>query len=84
MPNNHVLQRLAGLQTILNGVRQSNATLSASSKGTERAALSTISSRKYCRQSIDLALEMRLTCPGNAVANWTWSLNIHLRRHCPV
>ncbi len=36
MPNNHVLQRLAGIQTILNGVHQSSATMSSSSKGTER------------------------------------------------
>jgi hypothetical protein len=38
MMNPHILQRLAGLQTILNGVHQSSRSMSASSKGTERAA----------------------------------------------
>lgn len=36
MPNSHVIQRLAGIQTILNGVHQSNAAMSSSSKGIER------------------------------------------------
>lgn len=36
MPNPHVLQRLTGIQTILNGVYQSNAAMSSSAKGTER------------------------------------------------
>ncbi len=38
MPNAHVLQRLAGIQTILNGVHQASASLSASSRGHERQA----------------------------------------------
>jgi hypothetical protein len=38
MPNEHVLQRLIGLQGILKGVRDGSATLSASSKGREREA----------------------------------------------
>lgn len=38
MPNSHVLQRLAGIQTILCGVHQSSVGLSAATKGTERAA----------------------------------------------
>ena len=36
MPNAHVIQRLTGIQTILNGVYQSNVAMSSSSKGTER------------------------------------------------
>ena len=38
MPNNHVLQRLTGIQTILKGVHQVGALMSASSRGTERQA----------------------------------------------
>lgn len=38
MRNTYILQRLVGLQTILIGVQQSSATLSSSSKGTEREA----------------------------------------------
>lgn len=37
MPNAHVLQRLTGLQTILNGVHQSGVSMSSASKGEERA-----------------------------------------------
>ena len=37
MPNQHILQRLAGIQQILNGVHQSGAGMSSASKGTERA-----------------------------------------------
>ena len=38
MPNSHVLQRLAGIQSILMGVHQSSASLSSSSRGNEREA----------------------------------------------
>ena len=38
MPNQHVFQRLAGIQSILNGVHQSGVPMSAASKGAERAA----------------------------------------------
>lgn len=38
MPNAHVLQRLTGLQSILNGVHQSSIGLSSASIGQERAA----------------------------------------------
>lgn len=38
MPNQHVLQRLTGLQTILAGVHQSGAGLSSATVGQERAA----------------------------------------------
>ena len=38
MPNQHVLQRLAGLQSILNGVHQSSVGLSSATTGQERAA----------------------------------------------
>lgn len=37
MPNQYVLQRLSGLQTILNGVHQSSAGLSSATVGQERA-----------------------------------------------
>jgi len=36
MPNQNVIQRLTGIQTILNGVYQSNVSLSSSTKGKER------------------------------------------------
>jgi hypothetical protein len=36
MPNEHILQRLTGLQAILNGVHQSGNTMSYSSRGSER------------------------------------------------
>ena len=36
VPNQHVVQRLAGIQVILNGVYQASSSMSASSKGTER------------------------------------------------
>lgn len=36
MPNSHVFQRLAGIQSVLNGVHQASASLSASSRGLER------------------------------------------------
>ena len=36
MPNQFVLQRLAGIQTILNGVHQAGSGMSSASKGTER------------------------------------------------
>ena len=36
MSNPHVIQRCAGIHTILNGVHQAGATLSSASKGTER------------------------------------------------
>lgn len=36
MPNQHVIQRLTGIQAILNGVHQSNIGMSSSSKGSER------------------------------------------------
>jgi hypothetical protein len=38
MPNQYVLQRLAGLQSILNGVHQSSVGLSSATTGQERAA----------------------------------------------
>jgi hypothetical protein len=38
MPNDHVLQRLAGIQKILRGVREAGASMSASSRGIEREA----------------------------------------------
>ncbi|MGE6699098.1 DUF6602 domain-containing protein [Hyphomonas sp. NPDC076900] len=38
MPNCHVLQRLIGIQSILNGVHQASASLSSSSRGQERQA----------------------------------------------
>src|SRR5262245_51945897 len=38
MPNNHVLQRLTGIQAILRGVHQAGAQMSASSRGGERQA----------------------------------------------
>jgi hypothetical protein len=38
MPNNYVLQRLAGIQGILVGVQQASASLTAASRGQERAA----------------------------------------------
>ena len=38
MPNQHVLQRLVGIQTILKGVHQAGVTMSAATKGQERAA----------------------------------------------
>ncbi|MDW3094715.1 MAG: DUF6602 domain-containing protein [Gammaproteobacteria bacterium] len=38
MRNNHIAQRLAGIQTILNGVYQANATMSSCTKGGEREA----------------------------------------------
>jgi len=38
MPNNHVLQRLTGIQTILRGLHQAGARMSASSRGAERQA----------------------------------------------
>lgn len=38
MVNNYVLQRLAGIQSILNGVHQASACMSASSRGQEREA----------------------------------------------
>ena len=38
MPNQHVLQRLAGIQGILNGVHQAGVPMSAATKGQERAA----------------------------------------------
>lgn len=38
MPNNHVFQRLSGIQQILNGVHQASASMSSSSKGQERQA----------------------------------------------
>ena len=37
MPNQHILQRLVGIQQILNGVHQSGIGMSSASKGTERA-----------------------------------------------
>ncbi len=37
MPNQHILQRLVGIQQILNGVHQSGVGMSSASKGTERA-----------------------------------------------
>jgi hypothetical protein len=36
MPNQHVVQRLVGIQTILNGVHQANSSMSSASKGQER------------------------------------------------
>ena len=36
MPNEHVLKRLAGIQSILNGVHQTSSSLTTSSRGTER------------------------------------------------
>jgi len=36
LPNQNVIQRLTGIQTILNGVYQSNVSLSSNTKGTER------------------------------------------------
>jgi len=38
MPNTHVANRLAGIQTILTGVHQASASMSAGTKGTERQA----------------------------------------------
>lgn len=38
MPNQHVLQRLAGIQGVLNGVHQAGVPMSAATKGQERAA----------------------------------------------
>ena len=38
MPNQHVFQRLSGLQTILNGIHQSSVGLSSATIGGERAA----------------------------------------------
>lgn len=38
MPNEHIRQRLRGLQTILTGVHQSSVSMSSASKGTEREA----------------------------------------------
>jgi len=38
MPNQHVLQRLVGIQTILKGVHQAGGTMSAATRGHERAA----------------------------------------------
>src|SRR5438874_4802482 len=39
MPNQHVLQRLTGLQSILKGVHQSSVGLSSATTGQERAAV---------------------------------------------
>jgi hypothetical protein len=36
MPNGYVFERLAGIQTILNGVRQASTPMSSNTKGTER------------------------------------------------
>ena len=38
MLNPHIVQRLTGIQSMLNGAHQSGSTMSAASKGTERAA----------------------------------------------